>query len=307
MLRRSLLLLSLSCASCFSPNDPVLTSTGAGSTSGDGETFDASSSASSSASVDPTGTSGPTSAESSATLGDTSGVEASSSEGASSSGSAEESEGSSGGPPSSECGNGDIEAGEVCDDGVNAGADVGDCAPDCSAVIELREIISSAASFSPNLAALGGGTVIENLDAECPFGYRAMFSDGEDRVASLTSNTGDGQVDWVLAPWRAYVNGDGDLLAITDGAALLGVRDGAFSELANAIEPGDLGGRWTGLNQDWTALEANENCNNWTSATANYQMMTGIPNAVDEGFLRQSPDYTYPCNNTQRPVYCVEQ
>lgn len=306
MVRRLLLALSFSCAACFSPNDPVLTSNDTGATSGGGDTLDASTSGESlSTSVGSTATTGSTSDEATATQGDTSDVDASSSEGASSSGSL--GDGSTSGSPASECGNGDIEAGEVCDDGVNAGADVGDCAPDCSAVIELREIISSAASFSPNLAALGGGTIIENLDAECPFGYRAMFSDGDARIASLTPNMGDGQVDWVLAPWRGYVNGDGDLLAITDGAALLGVRDGVFSDLAQAIEPGDLGGRWTGLNQDWTALESNENCNNWTNATANYQMMTGIPSAVDEGFLRQSPDYTYPCNNAQRPVYCVEQ
>lgn len=210
--------------------------------------------------------------------------------------------------PSAECGNNMVEDGEVCDDGVNAGADVGDCAPDCSAEVELREIVRTADIFDGNIDGAGPGTIIENLDDACPFGYRAIFSDGEDRIATVTPNTGDGQVDWVLRPWTAYVNSEGDLLAITDGAALLGVHGGVFSDLDNPIVPDQLSGTWTGLNQDWTAMEANENCNNWTSSSINYQMMTGIAGYTNEQFLRQSQDFTYPCSDgVLKGVYCAQE
>jgi hypothetical protein len=211
--------------------------------------------------------------------------------------------------PPAECGNGVVEDGENCDDGVNAGADVGDCAPDCSTEVEIREIVLSSELFTGDLAGAGPGSVIENADDGCPFGYRAMFADGADRIASVTANTGDGQVDWVLRPWTAYVNEDGDLLAITDAAALLGVHDGVFANLTNAIDPGNNGGTWTGLNQDWTAMPANENCNNWTNATNSYQMMQGISGQVTPGFLRQSQDFTYGCSDQgfTRPLYCAEE
>ena len=209
--------------------------------------------------------------------------------------------------PPAECGNNVVEGGEACDDGINAGAEVGDCAPDCSTEIELREIVLSLSVFDGDIDGAGPGTIIENLDDACPFGYRAIFSDGEDRIATLTPNTGDGQVDWVLRPWTAYVNSDGELLAITDAAALLGLHGGVFSELDNPIVPDDLSGTWTGLNQDWTALEVNENCNNWTSATSDYEMMSGIAGTTDAQFLRQSQDYTYPCSVVLHEVYCAEQ
>lgn len=211
--------------------------------------------------------------------------------------------------PPAECGNGVVEDGENCDDGVNAGADVGDCAPDCSTEVEIREIVLSTDTFNGNIAGAGPGSIIENLDDGCPFGYRAMFSDGVDRIATATPNTGDGQVDWVLFPWTAYVNEAGDLLAITDGAALLGVNDGGFSALANAIDPGNNGGAWTGMNQDWTALDGSENCNDWTAASNSYEMMQGIPGQTGAGFLRQSQDFTYPCMDQGflRPIYCAEE
>ncbi len=211
--------------------------------------------------------------------------------------------------PPAECGDGVVEDGEICDDGVNAGADVGDCAPDCSTEVEIREIVLSSETFTGDLAGAGPGSIIENVDDGCPFGYRAMFSDGADRIATVTGNTGDGQVDWVLRPWTAYVNEDGDLLAITDGAALLGVHGGVFMNLENAVDPGNNGGAWTGMNQDWTAMPANENCNNWTNATNSYQMMQGIPGMTSAAFLRQSDDFTYPCGDQgfTRPLYCAEE
>ena len=210
--------------------------------------------------------------------------------------------------PASECGNNVVEDGEACDDGVNAGAAPGDCAPDCSTEVEIKEIVEGDAVLDGDLVGAGPGSIIENVDATCPFGYRAMFSDGVDRIATETPNTGDGQVDWVLEPWTAYVNFEGDLLAITDAAALLGVHDGAFSNLTNPITPDDNGGVWTGMNQDWTAMGANENCNNWTNATNSYQMMQGSPGQVTAAFLRQSQDFTYPCSDAgvTRSVYCVE-
>jgi len=87
--------------------------------------------------------------------------------------------------PTAECGNNVVEDGEACDDGVNAGAAPGDCAPDCSTEVLIKEIVQGDAVLDGDLAGAGPGSIIENVDATCPFGYRAMFSDGVDRIEAV--------------------------------------------------------------------------------------------------------------------------
>jgi hypothetical protein len=210
------------------------------------------------------------------------------------------------------CGDSRVEGNEFCDDGRNLGTAVGDCAPDCSAVVVQKKIVLSAPTVLPNFARDGVGPVVDYADAHCPAGYKALFADGLHRVATITPNKGDGRKGWVLQPWTRYVNQAGAPIWTTNQSALLGVVDGKFQGLTNAIAPLDqLNYAITGMNADWTILQAGSNCANWTSLT-NLDLQVGYPWQTTAGFLRSDDRAAYPCD--PRPVtmrawsaYCVEQ
>ena len=205
------------------------------------------------------------------------------------------------------CGDKRVEGTEVCDDGNNFGTAVGDCAPDCSVVVVQKKIVQSAGAVPANLAVNGGNFLPQTADSYCPTGYKALFSDGSFRVASATANKGDGQKDWVISPWTRYVNSLNQLIWLTQTVRLLGVSSGAFKGLTNAIVVGSNSGYLTGMNSDWTALAAGRNCAGWTSKTSVAQGMTGVGGELSNKFLEQAHDFTYPCDNANARLYCVEQ
>ncbi len=203
------------------------------------------------------------------------------------------------GPPGI-CGNGEMEAGEACDD-PEASLEVGACRPDCGGLIESRTIRLS------NTSALGdlGENPVATLDALCPGGYRAMFSDGENRRATTVGNGVFDPVDWVLEPYTAYLNADGALLWVTDEVALLGVRTGTAQPLLAPIVAFEDNppGCFTGMNPDWTA-PASANCQGWSSTSASDDHNVGIPWVQDQGSFLNNGGLT-PCNLPEH-VYCVE-
>ncbi|MCB1323987.1 MAG: DUF1554 domain-containing protein [Spirochaetales bacterium] len=78
--------------------------------------------------------------------------------------------------------------------------------------------------------------------------YKAMIANGVGtlRRASLSANTGDGQLDWVLRANTVYYRSDGSTIISTTGSnALLSVP------LQNSISSG-AGQYWSGMNADWT-------------------------------------------------------
>jgi hypothetical protein len=159
-----------------------------------------------------------------------------------------------------------------------------------------------------NLAKNGPNFVPQTADGYCSSGYKALFSDGSFRVASVTANLGDGQKDWVLAPWTRYVNSATQLIWLTQTVRLLGVSGGVFKGLTNAIVPSSASGYLTGMNGDWTALAAGRNCSAWSSITSAAQGMIGIGGNTTGTFLEQAHDFTYPCSDTTSwRLYCVEQ
>lgn len=220
------------------------------------------------------------------------------SEGASTSRSTSGPSGSDSGPGS--CGDSQIDPGEVCDDGDNLGFLPDDCAPDCSAIVTQRTI--RVAGNSQGDLGGAGMTAVEGADALCPVGFLAMFSDGSDRIATITANAGDGQVDWVLQPWVAYYNLDGEHVWTTDESALLGVVDGAAQNLLNAV--GATNAVWTGLNADWRA-SMDVNCLNWTTSSGATTGPIGNYGQVTRAFLRV-PDFSNTCDSN-RAVYCAQQ
>ena len=97
------------------------------------------------------------------------------------------------------------------------------------------------------------------------------------------------------------------LIWLTQTVRLLGVSSGAFKGLTNAIVVGSNSGYLTGMNSDWTALAAGRNCAGWTSKTSVAQGMTGVGGEISNKFLEQAHDFTYPCDNANARLYCVEQ
>lgn len=208
------------------------------------------------------------------------------------------------------CGDSFISRREVCDEGDSNGVGLGDCAPDCTQLIEARTITMSY-SYSTN-GAMGGNAAIEHVDTRCENagleGYKAMFADGTNRRASTSPYAGDGQIDWALRPWTRYVRDDGELVWITDATALLGVRDGGPQPLLVPISESPGARAATGLRGNWVT-ELNSDCNNWTTNSTGASQFMGLADELDsEDFLAGITPAISPGNcGTSVPVYCVEQ
>ncbi|HMJ13371.1 MAG TPA: DUF1554 domain-containing protein [Polyangiaceae bacterium] len=208
------------------------------------------------------------------------------------------------------CGDRIVEGTEFCDDGVNAGSKAGDCASDCSAIVTTKRIVKGQDAVRTDFARNGVAQLLATVDANCPAGYKAMFSDGQLRIATVTPNKGDGQKNWVLRPWTRYVNANAEEIWTTTAVALLGISSGGIQRaLFNPIVPGSAWGYITGMNPDWTTLGAGKNCEAWTAWTASAQMQFGAASNVSTEFLRagDSAEGTFVCNSSPWTLYCVEQ
>ena len=203
------------------------------------------------------------------------------------------------------CGDGDIWAGvEGCDDGEGDNVlEVGACAPDCSRVIEERVIVQPGgapqnADFRNNPVAFA--------DSLCEFGFAAMFAYPNVREAALDPFDTSRSLDWVLQPYTAYFNDDGELLWITDAVPLLGVRDGTQHPLLDTVRPPEspLYRKITGMTDGWLTRVDNT-CSLWTDATPG-NASVGNPHSatefLDSGEFRDCDDF-----NGRVGVYCVEQ
>jgi hypothetical protein len=209
-------------------------------------------------------------------------------------------------PPS--CGDGTVDEGEVCDDGTNAGAAPGDCAPDCSAVVQEKIIRLSQDPALPDFAA-GQPSFVDAADAMCPNGYLAMIADGTNRVASLAAYMGNGQVDWPIQPWIRYVNPDGATVWTTTALRLLGVSDdNQWVGLENPVTDASLTTAFTSMVQDYTTSPLN--CLGFSTATGSSgdsRVAFGLANQTSEAAIGPSgPESGGGCS-FERHVYCIEQ
>lgn len=203
------------------------------------------------------------------------------------------------------CGDGNVGPEEACDDGEDDNVlVVGACAPDCSTVVEEKLI--SVGSF------LAGGTLGQNpvatADGTCDAGRLAMFAvPGQREAAQAPFNSEDG-TDWVLHPWTYYVNFSGEVVWATDATALLGVRSGVQEDLGAAIVSESSQTLFdfqilTGLNPDWTTSNANT-CNGWTSSSETAMARFGEADTTDmpdmiHSFLGNCSDWS---TSTNPPV-----
>ena len=88
-------------------------------------------------------------------------------------------------------------------------------------------------------------------------------------------------------------------MSVTDGAALLGVRDGVWVGLNNA--PGSGVAVWTGLTESYTLAE--QTCDNWSSSISTLTGRFGAANRTDEVFIAGPSEYC----ESELHLYCVEQ
>jgi Protein of unknown function (DUF1554) len=122
--------------------------------------------------------------------------------------------------------------------------------------------------------------------------YKALLVDNILRVASVTANLGNGQVDWVLQNGVRYYN--------SAGASI--IQQGNGNRLFTFPLTTTAGGTltyWTGLNTDWTYNT--NNCSTWTSTTGNGR--TGISNSTTSTSISNTNQL---CSSSQR-ILCVGQ
>lgn len=204
------------------------------------------------------------------------------------------------------CGDGVVDPGEVCDDGLNAGEQEGDCAPDCSKIVETRLIVPSPDLVHGDFA--GGGNAVNAADAHCPNGYKAWLVDGQNRVASVTPLLGNGQVDWILDTWTRYANADNETIWTTTELTLLGVSDdNAWVGLENPMTSSASLFMFTGMRRDYTTSPAD--CDGWGSGQGgglNVFGAFGDADAVDDSAIGSPNDNGGLCT-VERGLYCVEQ
>ncbi len=203
------------------------------------------------------------------------------------------------------CGDSNVGQDEACDEGEDDNIlEPGACAPDCSGVIETREIVISDFAIAEEDGNFGPNP-LATADAMCPSGYDALINVPGERQVTNTPNQADAVGDWPLRPYTAYVDQNGELVWVTDSAPLLGVREGIPAPLLHPMSPsGGLGVYVaTGMNQDWTA-NVSENCSGFGSSSSTLDLRYGTASS-DSDFL--SGFVATPCNDTAAQVICVEQ
>lgn len=209
------------------------------------------------------------------------------------------------------CGDGIVNGPEACDSPAGNGLLPGQCNPACSGAVLTRHIkmvtvtLDAVFTFSgvPTTGGIAGADTV--CGAEFGANYRAFLA-GPTRIATRTAFAGDG-VNWVLSPYRQYVNLQELPIWTTDATPLLGVRNGAPTNLLNPIVPEDATfGTWTGMNPDYTTATS---CNGWVTTSivlpgvvgfgvnaSDVRVGSGFPN--NGGFSQ--------CNAVKH-LLCVEQ
>ncbi|TGM73390.1 DUF1554 domain-containing protein [Leptospira mtsangambouensis] len=160
---------------------------------------------------------------------------------------------------------------------------------------EKRLFLSASAYRGGEFGGISGADAICASDAKCPNGSicKAMILNAVMRVASVTANIGDGQIDWVLHPNTHYYMPDGTtFVSNTNSTSLLQIP---FSNVIDSVSSGV----WLGSFSGWV-IGANH-CINWSDITV---MNTGYV------FRTQYTDNTlfggnYSCSN-QANLLCVE-
>lgn len=202
------------------------------------------------------------------------------------------------------CGDGFVQGVEMCDDGADNGTPM-NCSVDCVKEISGPwQIRVSASTTSGKIiknakSGIAGADEICNVDFNGDGKWLAMIADGTNRVASASPFMGTGQVGWVLEPYAAYVNANGQPIGVTGPEALLGRPAEMMTALVNPI--GVAAAQvWTGLDDEWTTAA---DCGDWKSVDANTKGVVGQATDATNGYLHFGESVT--CGAQQR-LYCVQ-
>ncbi|MEM6996794.1 MAG: DUF1554 domain-containing protein [Myxococcota bacterium] len=204
------------------------------------------------------------------------------------------------------CGDGDSGPGEACDDGLMNALAPGACAPNCSTIVDSKQVV-----ISENLGTFDfGDNPIAFLDAACPAGFEAMFMIAGLRQAGTLPFLSDAPLDWPIAEYTHYARPDGTPIWTTDSVRLLGSREGAAEPLENGILGGTPGVSviWplTGMDASMLPLTA-DHCNEWTAAGSAISASFGDPNSTTAFAFNHvgtcGPNWL---NATITYAYCVE-
>ena len=163
-------------------------------------------------------------------------------------------------------------------------------------------IFVTASNFDGNLGGIAGADSACMSDTNYPGTgtYKAMLVDGTNRVATVTDNTGDGQVDWVLYANTDYVRADGTTPIMTTDANGLFV----FGTLTNSVST-TAGSVWTGLLSSWVT-HTNSHCTAWTSNSGAVNGTYGDATSTSNFGFAIASESTL-CSDATLSLYCVQQ
>lgn len=171
-------------------------------------------------------------------------------------------------------------------------------------VLNGKRIFVTAIGYKPGSSYTSAATADArcNADANRPAGpnpYKAMLVD-TNRIASITPNIGDGQLDWVFKPNISYERPDGTIIGNTNVGSLLQFP------LTNSIA---VSGQYhTGLNGDWTTLTFG-NCSNWTDGASllGGSGVSGRAEFTTDGILNGAAAVSCGLSASGQQLLCVEQ
>ncbi|WP_244279610.1 DUF1554 domain-containing protein [Leptospira brenneri] len=161
---------------------------------------------------------------------------------------------------------------------------------------EKRLFLSSGTYQGGGFGGVAGADAICNSDPLCPHGStcKAMILNGTTRIASVTANLGDGQVNWVLHPnAHYYLTGGSTLISNTNNTSLLQIP------FSNAIHSTNYGA-WFGGTAGWV-YDTNTSCFTWTSLVNNDSGLIFRTQEVNNLFFGTN----YGCANPLK-LSCVE-
>jgi hypothetical protein len=168
----------------------------------------------------------------------------------------------------------------------------------CDSNLYCLTFITAATS----LGAFGGVPGADNIcnsDANKPQAYGSfkafvVEATTNKRRATISADTGDGQIDWVLKASKEYRRADGATVIATTGSNRLFSFDLSQSFLGSATT------FWTGMGTDWTSHVSN--CAGFTNDSV------GTGRYGDGGVLTSAAiGTTSACSGPAHAIFCIEQ
>ncbi len=170
----------------------------------------------------------------------------------------------------------------------------------------IKYIYVTNSVYNGNLEGIPGADAKCMADSNYPNTgtYKALLADGlvTGRVASMTANMGDGQVDWVLLSNNDYYRYSDKKFIFTANSKDL-FSFGTFDDPFNSGFPDNNNIYWSGINASGGWI-TDSNCSNWLSDDITKIGAYGEVNKINASAIGVGA--TVSCNNMHHLV-CVEQ